>query len=391
MDTMQLESERAFAAVDVPAELAYDRTGPGTPAGRYLRQFWIPVAEIADVKPARAKTITIMSEKFTLYRGESGATHLIGHLCPHRHVALAVGRVEGECLRCFYHGWKFDHEGACVDQPAEDESFKEKVRVAAFPTREYLGLVFAFLGTGEPPPFPEFKRFERPGELINSNYVRHTNYFNTLENGADHVHANFVHERSAFSTVGVNREIPEIEPWETDFGIAFNTKYKDGKNGRHYVVMPISAFIMIAEEGLDKLVDHLAFRVPIDDRSHRSFIVNLFEIFGEERDRFFEKRRLQRQALQSLPPREEIVQAVIRGEMHIDEVPDRPDLVGIQDSVVMETQAGVSEREPDQLGRSDRAAILLRRIYAREIEAFAQGKPVKRWTYPEDLSPISAV
>jgi 5,5'-dehydrodivanillate O-demethylase len=388
---MRLESDRAFAAVDVPVELAYDRTGPGTPAGRYLRQFWIPVAEIADVKPARAKTITIMSEKFTLYRGESGAAHLIGHLCPHRHVALAVGRVEGECLRCFYHGWKFDHDGACVDQPAEDEAFKEKVRVAAFPTREYLGLVFAFLGTGEPPPFPEFKRFERPGELINSNYVRRTNYFNTLENGADHVHANFVHERSAFSTVGVNREIPEIEPWETDFGIAFNTKYKDGKNGRHYVVMPISAFIMIAEEGLDKLVDHLAFRVPIDDQSHRSFIVNLFEVFGEERDRFFEKRRLQRQALQSLPPREEIVQAVIRGEMHIDEVPDRPDLVGIQDSVVMETQSGVSEREPDQLGRSDRAAILLRRIYAREIEAFAQGKPVKRWTYPEDLSPVSAV
>jgi 5,5'-dehydrodivanillate O-demethylase oxygenase subunit len=388
---MQLEGERAFAAVDVPEELAYDRTGPNTPAGRYLRQFWIPVAQITDVKPARAKTITIMSENFTLYRGESGAPHLVAHFCPHRHVALAIGRVEGECVRCFYHGWKFDQDGACVDQPAEDESFKAKVRAAAFPTREYLGLVFAFLGEGEPPPFPQFKRLERPGELITSSYVRRTNYFNTMENGADHVHANFVHERSAFSTVGVNREIPEIEPWETDFGIAFNTKYKDGKNGRHYVVMPLAAFIMIAEEGLDHLVDHLAFRIPIDDQSHRSFIVNLIEIFGEERDRYMEKRRLQRLALQSLPSSEEIVQAVIRGEMHIDEVPDRLDLVGIQDSVVMLTQPPVSDRESDQLGRSDRAAILLRRIYAREIEAFAQGKPVKRWTYPENLSPVSAV
>ena len=91
---------------------------------------------------------------------------------------------------------------------------------------------------------------------------------------------------------------PEIEPWETDFGIAFNTKYKDGKNGRHYVVMPLAAFIMIAEEGLDHLVDHLAFRIPIDDKSHRSFIVNLFEIFGEERDRYMEKRRLRQAALQ---------------------------------------------------------------------------------------------
>lgn len=388
---MQIEDQRAFAAVDVPEELAYDRTGPNTPAGRYLRQFWLPVAEIADVKPARAKTITIMSEKFTLYRGESGAAHLIGHFCPHRHVALGVGRVEGECVRCFYHGWKFDQDGNCVDQPAEDAAFKQKVHAAAYPTREYLGLVFAFLGTGEPPPFPEFKRLERPGMLINWSYVRNTNYFNTMENGADHVHANFVHERSAFSTVGVNREIPEIEPWETDFGIAFNTKYKDGKNGRHYVVMPLAAYIMVAEEGLDHLVDHLAFRIPVDDNSHRSFIVNLFELFGEDRERYLEKRRQQREIMQRLPPRDEIVQAVIRGDMHIDEVPDRPDLVGIQDSVVMETQPPVSDRESDQLGRSDRAAILLRRIYAREIEAFMNGKPVKRWTYPEDLSPVPAV
>jgi 5,5'-dehydrodivanillate O-demethylase oxygenase subunit len=200
-----------------------------------------------------------------------------------------------------------------------------------------------------------------------------------------------VHERSAFSTVGVNREIPEIEPWETDFGIAFNTKYKDGKNGRHYVVMPLAAYIMVAEEGLDTLVDHLAFRIPVDDNSHRSFIINLFEIFGEERDRYMAKRAQQRLALQNLPPSSDIVQAVIRGDMHIDEVPDRPDLVGIQDSVVMETQAAVSDREPDQLGRSDRAAILLRRIYAREIEAFAEGRPVKRWSYPENLAAVAAV
>ena len=40
----QEEQDRPFAAVDVPGELAYDRTGPNTPAGRYLRQFWIPVA-----------------------------------------------------------------------------------------------------------------------------------------------------------------------------------------------------------------------------------------------------------------------------------------------------------------------------------------------------------
>jgi len=388
---MQLEDQRPFSAVRVPEQIAYDRTGPDTPAGRYLRQFWIPVAELADVKPGRAKTITIMNEEFTLYRGESGAAHLVAHLCPHRHVAMSIGRVEADCIRCFYHGWKFDQDGDCVEQPAEDAAFAAKVHIGAYPTREYLGLVFAYLGEGEPPPFPQFKRLERPGELVTWSYVRQTNYFNSVENGADHVHANFVHERSAFSTTGVNREIPEIEPWETDFGIAFNTNYKTGKNGRHYVVMPVAAYIMVAEEGLSELVDHLAFRVPIDDDSHRSFIVNLFEIFGEHRDHFFEKRRKKFEALQGLPPLQDVVQAVLRGELHIDEVKDRPDLLGIQDSVVMETQPRIGAREPDQLGRSDRAAILLRRIYAREIELLAKGEPIKRWTFPENLAPIAAV
>ena len=185
----------------------------------------------------------------------------------------------------------------------------------------------------------EFKRLERPGERITWGYERKTNYFNSLENAADHVHANFVHARSAFSTIGVNREIPEIEPWETDFGIAFNTKYKEGKNGRHYVVMPLAIFIMIAEEGLDKLVDHLAFRIPIDDYSHRAFIVNLFEIFGEERDRYHgETARAPRGDGRACPLMTTSCNPSFAVKSTSTKFPIAPISVGIQDSVVMETQ-----------------------------------------------------
>ena len=52
-------------------ERFYDRTGPGTPGGRYLRRFWTPVAVLDDVKPGRAKRIQIMSEPFTYYRGRA--------------------------------------------------------------------------------------------------------------------------------------------------------------------------------------------------------------------------------------------------------------------------------------------------------------------------------
>ena len=72
------------------------RTGPGTIAGRYLRSFWQPVALLKDLAVGRAKPLRVMSEDFTLYRGETGAPHLLAFRCAHRGTQLSTGWVEGE-------------------------------------------------------------------------------------------------------------------------------------------------------------------------------------------------------------------------------------------------------------------------------------------------------
>src|SRR5205814_5830003 len=79
-------------------------TGPGTLAGRYLRRFWQPVYVAKDLLPGTATTFRTMSEDFTLYRGETGAPHLLQLRCAHRATQLNTGWVEGEEIRCFYHG-----------------------------------------------------------------------------------------------------------------------------------------------------------------------------------------------------------------------------------------------------------------------------------------------
>jgi 5,5'-dehydrodivanillate O-demethylase len=61
-------------------------TGPGTLAGRYLRSFWQPVGRSEELAPGRLKRVKVMSGELTLYRGESGAAHLIGDRCAHRGV-----------------------------------------------------------------------------------------------------------------------------------------------------------------------------------------------------------------------------------------------------------------------------------------------------------------
>ena len=93
-------------------------TGPGTLAGTYLRRFWLPIHRAEELAPGEAKPIEIMSQKFTLYRGETGTPHVVGFRCPHRGTQLSTGWVEGDCLRCIYHGWLFDGAGQCTEQPA---------------------------------------------------------------------------------------------------------------------------------------------------------------------------------------------------------------------------------------------------------------------------------
>src|SRR5207245_5338080 len=161
-------------------------TGPDTLAGRFMRRFWHPVALASELAPGRTLPIRILNEDLTLYRGESGRPQVLAPRCAHRGTQLSTGWVEGDCIRCFYHGWKYDASGQCVEQPAEDASFASKVSIRSYPTEEYVGLIFAYLGDGEPPPLPRYPEFEGEGILeAEKPVVWPCNYFNRLENSPD--------------------------------------------------------------------------------------------------------------------------------------------------------------------------------------------------------------
>ena len=66
---------------------------------------------------ARPEPVEILGEKFTLYRGEGGDVPSGHFRCPHRGAQLSLGWVEGDDIRCRYHGWRFDCTGQCVEQP----------------------------------------------------------------------------------------------------------------------------------------------------------------------------------------------------------------------------------------------------------------------------------
>jgi 5,5'-dehydrodivanillate O-demethylase len=76
----------------------------------------------------------------------------------------------------------------------------------------------------------------------------------------------------------------------------------------------------------------------------------------------------------------ELAPDVLAGKTTIEEVKQRiPDVVRLQDDVLLVAQGVIPDRSQDHLGRSDVGVILLRKIWRRELEALAKGQPIKRW------------
>jgi 5,5'-dehydrodivanillate O-demethylase len=377
---------------EVAGEIDFVHTGPGTLAGRYLRMFWQPVYLSAELKNGYAVPIRIMSEDLTLYRGESGAAYVVDFRCAHRGTQLSVGWVEQECIRCFYHGWKYDGTGQCVEQPAENESFAQKIKIRSFPTHEFLGLIFAYFGGGEAPQFPSFPELEEEGEIDVGTYIRYCNYFNTLENGIDQVHVPFTHAKSNFTKFGLNWDIPAITAEETDYGVAMYGTRKNGVARVNHYVMPNILYIKGSpESATEGWREAFAWRVPVDDVSHRSFNIALVHVSGSAAQRFRERQLRQQEMIAQLPSANEMAARALAGQISVHDIEERPDIVNIQDHVAQEGQGAIPSRVAERLGRSDVAIILLRQIWQRELSALAEGKALKQWRRPDRLVATSGV
>src|SRR5437868_193810 len=143
------------------------RVGPGTPGGELFRRYWQPAALSEELPPGGAPVpLRLLGEDLVLYRDGDGRPGLLGIHCAHRGADLSYGRLEDGGLRCIYHGWLYDRAGRCLEQPGEPEgsTFHERIRHLAYPARELGGVVFAYMGPGEPPELPKYEFLTAPEE-----------------------------------------------------------------------------------------------------------------------------------------------------------------------------------------------------------------------------------
>ncbi|MGB7947249.1 MAG: Rieske 2Fe-2S domain-containing protein [Candidatus Binatia bacterium] len=91
----------------------------------------------------------LMGEDLVLFRDDQGRAGLLGIHCSHRGTDLSYGRVEDGGLRCLYHGWLYDIQGHCLEQPGEPGGeHRGAIRHLAYPCQEAGGVIFVYMGTG---------------------------------------------------------------------------------------------------------------------------------------------------------------------------------------------------------------------------------------------------
>ena len=356
--------------------------GPGTPMGNFLRTFWHPVAVARELADGSATPIRIMGEDLTLYRGTSGRPYIVAHRCPHRSTVLHVGWIEDDTIRCRYHGWRFDGTGQCVEMPAEDASFPPKVKILNYPARDYAGLVFAYMGDGEPPLFPRKAELERDyGVAWSSMQIWPCSWFQRIENSMDAVHVSFVHQETKFGEA-LSYKVPTLAYKETEWGLkqiatrsADNVRVSEFSipNCNH-IVVPTRPAGHTGEEPLP-WTNIFNWFVPVDDTHTAFFTARQAPISGPDAAEFESLIA----AADSYNPADH-EETLFQGNLPGDGIGETATgLVNAQDYIAQVGQGTIVDRSQEWLGRSDEGVIALRGIFRRELEAIKRGKPLKTW------------
>ncbi|HEV8019838.1 MAG TPA: Rieske 2Fe-2S domain-containing protein [Candidatus Lustribacter sp.] len=372
------------------------RTGPGTPGGALMRRYWQPVALSADVHDA-PEPVRLLSENLVLFRTADGTPALVAARCPHRGADLSYARLERGALRCLYHGWLVAGDGRCLEMPGEPagSTFASKVRHTAYPCVEMHGVVFAYLGPGDAPPFPGFPWVDAPESSV---WVRkmllNCNYLQGNEGNCDPQHLSFLHR--FFTPVAEDRSFdlsrdlrvadpaPEIEVEDTPFGLRIYAIRAAGADARYVritnFIMPNnssfsgSAVVDPKNETIpDNSYYHFHWHVPIDDYNHWKYRLSfrtdgpldkaycdamVDDGMGEDDNRL---RRPENRYLQSRD--EQSITYTGMGHNFHD-----------HDRFAVESQGVISDRTVEHLGAPDRAVAAMRRVMLRAVDDVEAGR-----------------
>ena len=162
----------------------------------FLKNCWYVAAWDHELLDGRKLARTILEKPVVLFRGESGKYVALDDRCCHRGAPLSMGRIEGDCLRCMYHGMKYDPSGACIEVPGQDR-IPKTLRVHSYPIVERGHLLWIWMGDpalADPALIVDYPPLHDPAWRGLPAYLHYdANWLLIVDNLSDLAHLAFVH------------------------------------------------------------------------------------------------------------------------------------------------------------------------------------------------------
>jgi phenylpropionate dioxygenase-like ring-hydroxylating dioxygenase large terminal subunit len=180
----------------------------------FIRNCWYVVAWDHEVPADGLFARTVIGEPILLFRRADGCIVALEDRCCHRHAPLSKGRKEGECVRCGYHGLKFDARGDCIEAPGLDV-VPPRAKVRTYPVVVKNKWVFVWMGEparASAESLPDNFSCDHPDWNYLPGYLHYeTNYLLIADNLLDFSHLSYVHEKTLGGSTAIAQARPTIE------------------------------------------------------------------------------------------------------------------------------------------------------------------------------------
>ncbi|MBW4555152.1 MAG: aromatic ring-hydroxylating dioxygenase subunit alpha [Trichormus sp. ATA11-4-KO1] len=265
-----------------------------------LKNFWY-ACEFSSAVTNQPKRIVMLNQKFVLYRNSQGQVVALKDQCSHRGAALSMGWIEDNCIRCPYHGWKFQADGKCLEIPSNeiDMPIPKRANINSYPVQEKYGFIWLFYGelpTQKCPPIPPLPEYEDPNmHPIYVEYEMKSHYTRVIENALDPAHLYAVHANSFGAGFAQDPRVEDYVVENEDWGISTKIIYKNytkPKNGifksffrpkktqlnAKICFYPPNITKFESDFGRGKIINY-AIHIPVDDHTTISKRIQLRNFF----------------------------------------------------------------------------------------------------------------
>jgi len=370
------------------------------PMGQLMRRHWLPICLIEEVAKPDGTPVSarILGEDLVVFRDTQGRVGVLDEHCPHRGPSLTLGRNEQGGLRCLYHGWKFDVDGQILDMTSEPDSQRmaERIKHTAYPTKEWAGMVWAYLGPADAVPEFQPPRWAPSAEVkvTIAKVLLPCNWAQVLEGAIDSAHSSSLHssdmvpaqvERAeATSNLWLRPstdKAPRLQVQRTSYGFRYAALRKPNEHADVNDYVRSTVFVAPATALIppNNLYNVANINVPADDENTCFYFIAwghpdttpdtaawrkfLGQAVGEDLDERY--RPLRNRENRFWQDREAMKAGNFTG---IKGFPN-------QDVAMWVTMGTITDRTRERLGTSDLAVVEFRKRMLRAVQAFQDGEP----------------